>query len=174
MLRLNKNKPKSPSRGVNHVGALRYQPKSGGEDTLCYDTEFTLGTEYTAKEERVRRRAERRIKNYGSDYWLLPRYQNNLEMEGCSDDSDFVPQMGTSIETAQLTLQLLAKHVELPCGDDILRELEGLTLLVTAIANASNMSGVVSAIGLYLRDKFDTSLSSEILSYVCEIVWYIP
>jgi len=74
------------------------------------------------------------------------------------------------IDTTALIIDTLAKRCGIHCSDDIIKEAEGLIALYMSIQDARSMKGVISSLFLYVRSKFDNSVSSVLIRYIKEIL----
>jgi hypothetical protein len=74
-----------------------------------------------------------------------------------------------SIEISSLIVDSLSQYAGIKCADDIIREVEGLVALYINICDCSSLKGIVTALLLYTRDKFDKSMSSTIMSYISNL-----
>jgi hypothetical protein len=85
--------------------------------------------------------------------------------------NELSPQAGLeAMNAAYVILDVIVNQLNIKCSDDIIKEIEGLILLFATVSNTRNAVGALAAIGLYVRQKFDTSLSREIMKYVNDIM----
>lgn len=142
-----------------------------------------LGTNATDKEERrasfykkymLRSSHEPRTsaKKAKSLEIMKPIYEASCELEL---DEDFGPQFGLSDVTNSINvIDFIMNHLGISSCDDIAQEIEGACALFLAVVNSSNMIGALSSVVLYVRHRYSSSLSSEILQYVKELFGMIP
>jgi len=85
--------------------------------------------------------------------------------------NELAPQAGLeTMNTVYVLLDMIINQLNIKCSDDIIKEIEGLVLLFMTVSNTRNAIGALSAIGLYIRQRFDTSLSREIMKYIGDIM----
>jgi len=92
-----------------------------------------------------------------------------------TSEAEFEAQSGfESLNLTNMVLDTLISQLGIKNSDDIVKEVEGLTLLFISISKSTDYKGALAILGLYIRDKFDTSISKQILSYITEIMDYNP
>jgi hypothetical protein len=92
-----------------------------------------------------------------------------------SNEAEYDAQVGfESLNLTNMVLDTLINQLGIKNSDDIVKEVEGLTLLFISISKSTDYKGALAILGLYIRDKFDTSISKQILSYMTEIMDYNP
>ncbi|QBY91920.1 nonstructural polyprotein [Cylindrotheca closterium RNA virus 02] len=77
-----------------------------------------------------------------------------------------------SLGVSDAIYDLIINKLGIKCSDDIISEIEGMILLFISVSNSSNIKGALAAIGLYIRKKFNKSLSSEIMIYLVDLFEY--
>ncbi len=87
------------------------------------------------------------------------------------NDNIFDPQFGLeSVYSANFALDTLAKFAGVNVPDLVVREIEGVILLLTNLSQQTTLTGVLSAIGLHIRYYSQKSLTHTILDYVSELL----
>jgi hypothetical protein len=87
-------------------------------------------------------------------------------------EKSFEPHFGLE---AKDPMMFIINTVVETCGvnkERIMREIEGFVALGFAITRTTDMVGAISTLFLYIRDRFDGSITNEIISYICEHVGY--
>jgi len=98
---------------------------------------------------------------------LVPVYEAQTANEL---QENFSPQIGVSEAIGTIDfVSYITDKFGIKCSDDIIREIERMVALYTAVVNSANMAGALSAIMLYVSSKYDHSISVEILKYIKEI-----
>lgn len=131
-----------------------------------------LSTEASEKELRRVRHCKKQVDRWNHSTQDVAMWKPSLfTIFEAENENQLSPQMGfESLNTAHIILDTLINQLNIKCCDDIIKEVEGLVLLFVSISNTKNVTGAVAAIGLYIRTKFDTSLSKEIMKYIHEIM----
>lgn len=77
-----------------------------------------------------------------------------------------------SFDAAGFIVDTLAKNAGITCSDDLVREIEGILALFVSASKSVDMVGVMASVFLYIRSKYDTSLSGELIKYICSEIGY--
>lgn len=88
-------------------------------------------------------------------------------------EESFQPHFGMeTLDATSFLVDVILKSTGIKCSDDIIKEIEGLGVLLIAISKSVDMTGVMSNIFLYVREKYNGSVSREIVKYICETIGY--
>jgi hypothetical protein len=137
-----------------------------------------LCTEASAKEQRRATYNRKKLDwwTHSVKYQMLnpPKRKWYPELEPIfemSTEAEFDAQFGfESLNVARTILDTLINQLNIKCCDDIIKEIEGIILLFITVSKSSDYIGAMAAIGLYVRDKFDSSLSKEIMNYIEDLM----
>jgi hypothetical protein len=120
-----------------------------------FDVKHTNRVTYKKKKQNERTRKHKKSKPHKAQFGLetLVKFV---------DFDDF--------DVTSLIIDTLAKRCGIHCSDDIIKEAEGLAALYMSIQDAKSMKGVISSLFLYVRSKFDSSVSSVLIKYIRDII----
>jgi len=92
-----------------------------------------------------------------------------IQLEDCTSTPAFEQQSGDELDYITLisdSLQDLSKFGNLPIGDNLVAEVEGLGALLLTLQGCTDFVSTSAAIILYIRKYFNTSLSSQLIHYI--------
>lgn len=120
-----------------------------------------------------------------------PRVRNNMKTKGGKDDwylrkkdsknrdqwkerkrggKKFKPQVGIeNISFVSQQMHDLSDFANMDLPDSLVRKIEGITALFINLKSCSSYTHFVSAVFLYIRDFYDSSITSQVMAYLGEI-----
>ena len=79
-----------------------------------------------------------------------------------------------TIKSVASVLEDISKYSNLPLNDSITKEVEGFVALFVTLCGCNNVSSALSAIFLYVRSHFETSVTKSITNYLLEFIEFEP